>query len=329
MFRSLRPTLFTLASALAFGSASGAQITDPTLTLQPESPRRGQSTIVRVEATGSCTYIYPEQVQGNSITLRSFVTNCPSPPGPWLAYAVIPPLEVGAYELQLVDPDLEPLATTSFRVLDPDFTVEVTGRLPEPDRLELTATGIGSCVFDQPPTVEGTTIRWPLIPAGICDPPPPIEPLTWVGQIGPLEPGPYEIELLLREDVVATTQYEVEPIANCESTDTVLCLSGRFEVTARWTTPNGDSELATAEMARDDSGFFWFFGPDNIELLVKVHDACTSEFENYWFFASGLTNVEVQIHVRDTLAGIDRFYGNPQGRPFVPILDTAAFATCP
>jgi hypothetical protein len=59
-----------------------------------------------------------------------------------------------------------------------------------------------------------------------------------------------------------------------------------------------------------------------------VLDACVG-FDRYWVFASGLTNVEVLIKVTDTETHHVRQYFNPQGKPFAPIQDTNAFATCP
>jgi hypothetical protein len=42
-----------------------------------------------------------------------------------------------------------------------------------------------------------------------------------------------------------------------------------------------------------------------------------------------LTNVKTVITVTDSQTGIMKTYTNPQGSPFAPIQDTAAFSTCP
>ena len=49
---------------------------------------------------------------------------------------------------------------------------------------------------------------------------------------------------------------------------------------------------------------------------------------NHWFFAAGLTNVEVTMTVTDTYSGISKTYTNPAGTPFAPIQDTGTFP-CP
>jgi hypothetical protein len=122
-------------------------------------------------------------------------------------------------------------------------------------------------------------------------------------------------------------------IEGCFENQHTLCLNGgRFAVTAAWEVPPGDpsftSGSGTAIPLTADSGAFWFFGPDNVELDVKVLDACS--FANrYWVFAAGLTNVKVTLTVTDTASGATKSYPNPQGQAFQPILDTDAFDTCP
>ena len=117
----------------------------------------------------------------------------------------------------------------------------------------------------------------------------------------------------------------------CMPDATTHCLAGgRFEVKVDWETSNGDEGDAGAILASDSSGEFWFFSPDNTEVLVKVLDACdVPGFENFWVFAAGLTDVEFTIEVRDTSSGQLREYDNEQGQAFAPVLDTAAFDTCP
>ncbi len=108
-----------------------------------------------------------------------------------------------------------------------------------------------------------------------------------------------------------------------------LCLQDdRFRVTAQWRTGQGTSGAAQAVPFTSDSGMFWFFAADNIELTVKVLDGCGLN-DRYWVFLSGLTNVEVTITVTDTQTGQVKTYTNPLNRNFRPVFDTSAFATCP
>lgn len=103
----------------------------------------------------------------------------------------------------------------------------------------------------------------------------------------------------------------------------------RFEVSAVWKTSNpatlgfGQPEALTA-----DTGTFWFFDAANVEIVVKVLDACGFS-GHYWVFAAGLTDVQVELEVRDIQTGTVRRYFNPPNTAFRPIQDTQAFSACP
>src|SRR5262249_8573504 len=98
----------------------------------------------------------------------------------------------------------------------------------------------------------------------------------------------------------------------CVTTDTALCTSGRFRVTADWQTASGESGAAQAVQLTSEAGYFWFFDPANVELVVKSLDACALGRGN-WFFGTGLTTVAVQLVVTDTFTGESRPYANVLG----------------
>lgn len=117
-------------------------------------------------------------------------------------------------------------------------------------------------------------------------------------------------------------------LATCVATGSQLCLHrNRFQVQATWRTPQGAVGVGTAFQTTDESGYFSFFNGNDLELVAKVVDAC-GLLQNYWFFASGLTDVGVVITVTDTATGQVRTYRNTAGTPFQPVLDTAAFTGC-
>jgi hypothetical protein len=104
------------------------------------------------------------------------------------------------------------------------------------------------------------------------------------------------------------------------------CLNdGRFQVTATWTKSGGATGAATPSMFTSDTGYFWFFSDSNVELVIKVLDARGVNGQ-FWVFASGLTNVGVDIVVLDTATGVAKTYRNPVGTAFRPIQDTSGFA---
>jgi len=114
----------------------------------------------------------------------------------------------------------------------------------------------------------------------------------------------------------------------CTPSSTALCLSGgRYRVTADWQSP-GAAGSGNAVALTPDTGYFWFFDQNNIEIVIKVLNACGVN-NGYWVFAAGLTNVNVVLTVTDTKTGFVRTYINPQNVAFSPVQDTAAFATCP
>jgi hypothetical protein len=126
----------------------------------------------------------------------------------------------------------------------------------------------------------------------------------------------------------AAPRFEIAQQGNCSPNATTLCLGGRrFRLQATYRTNDGKSGAATAVSLTDDSGYFWFFDRENVELIAKVLNGCGVNGRQ-WVFAGGLTNVEVELTVTDTVTGATKRYTNPQNRPFDPIQDTGAFASC-
>lgn len=118
-------------------------------------------------------------------------------------------------------------------------------------------------------------------------------------------------------------------IDGCFASPTTLCLAdGRFAVTVGWATelPDGSNVDGEAVAVRetDNSGMFWFFEPSNLEILVKVLDACPVNGHRWVFFA-GTTDVGFALRVTDTVTGEVRTYDNVDKTPVEPVLDTTAF----
>jgi hypothetical protein len=115
----------------------------------------------------------------------------------------------------------------------------------------------------------------------------------------------------------------------CVPDGATLCLNGgRFRVATNYLTAAGQSGAGMAVSLTSDSGYFWFFNSANIELVVKVLDACGLNPPHFWVFAGGLTNIQVTLDVLDMQTGAEKTYVNPLGTAFAPIQDTSAFS-CP
>jgi hypothetical protein len=104
--------------------------------------------------------------------------------------------------------------------------------------------------------------------------------------------------------------------------DRTLCLAGRFRVDVEWQAAGaggGGRPLAIAK----DTGGFWFFSPENLELAVKVVDG-TAVNNRHWVFFASLTDVAFELTVTDMLTGEQRRYENAQGT-MASRADTDAF----
>jgi hypothetical protein len=141
-------------------------------------------------------------------------------------------------------------------------------------------------------------------------------------------PGSYYVGLRTTAAYSGVTLQVTGASGRCLAGDTTLCLSGdRFKVEARWRSADGKSGLGHARALASDTGTFWFFDPSNLEMVLKTLDGCGLN-GSFWVFAGGLTNVQVDLAVTDTVSATVRTYRNPQGLAFQPIQDTGALATC-
>jgi len=119
------------------------------------------------------------------------------------------------------------------------------------------------------------------------------------------------------------------PAAGATSLTVLPLLDGRFEARASWRKRDGTTGVAAAVPLAADSGFFWFFDPAIVEVLVKMVDACgEGGFDNFWVFAGGLTDVEVHLEVTDTWSGEVVRHDNLQGQPFSTLLETGKLRVC-
>lgn len=119
------------------------------------------------------------------------------------------------------------------------------------------------------------------------------------------------------------------PAKGCVATDTALCLHGRFRVEVSWQDFAGVTGAGRImPTASSGSGLFWFFSPDNWELMVKVVDGCSVN-GHHWVFAAATTSVHYVLTVTDTTTGRVARYENPLGVASPAITDTSAFPACP
>ena len=73
---------------------------------------------------------------------------------------------------------------------------------------------------------------------------------------------------------------------------------------------------------------FYSFNNGNVEVFVKMVDACATPSNAFWLFAAGATNAKTSIFVRDTVSGLSQGIFNPSGQLFQTVANTQAFKTC-
>jgi hypothetical protein len=119
---------------------------------------------------------------------------------------------------------------------------------------------------------------------------------------------------------------------DCATTSTAMCLNrGRFRVEVEWTDFQGmagPGRRVALPVPADDSGIFYFFSPNNWEMLIKVLDGCDIN-NRYWVFGAATTTVEYAVRVTDTQTDQVRTFRNPLGTASRAITSTDAFDTCP
>jgi CHRD domain-containing protein len=112
-------------------------------------------------------------------------------------------------------------------------------------------------------------------------------------------------------------------VGSCGNDRNTLCLNqGRFKVQVAFqtTTANG---VGVALPFTDDTGAFWFFSSNNLELMIKVVDGRPVNGK-FWFFAGALSDVAYTITVTDLTTGTVKTYVATQGNQ-AALNDTSAF----
>lgn len=107
------------------------------------------------------------------------------------------------------------------------------------------------------------------------------------------------------------------------ASDVLRLRDNRFEVRVGWTDHAGNTGQGHATRLTGDSGSFWFFGQENVELIVKVLDGQAVN-GRFWVFYGSLSDVAFTVEVTDTFTGQTKTYQNPAGQ-MASRADTAAF----
>lgn len=106
---------------------------------------------------------------------------------------------------------------------------------------------------------------------------------------------------------------EEEPADACTPDATTLCLqSDKFNIGVTWRDFQNRTGQGRATVLSNQSGDFWFFNAQSNELIVKIINGCGST-GSYWVFWRALSNVEMDLVIRDTATLQTLTYHNPLG----------------
>ena len=181
-------------------------------------------------------------------------------------------------------------ALTIHRGADLELTAIEPASSAQPFRFEI--EGVGAC-----PTAE-VSLPAPFVVRATYDgncqilPPGEVRFTLPLQTANPLPPGEYELQVLdftrapsMELPEVVTKRVKVWNTTRWVPSATSRCLErGRFRITAHFRDFQGRTGDAKAlPTTLDDTGLFWFFTPDNVELTIEVLNACRVN-GRFWVF---------------------------------------------
>ncbi len=171
--------------------------------------------------------------------------------------------------------------------------------------------GGGRRTYHNPPTENcGQSDTMAFVPAGAAG-----SSASAVGG-GVPDPGFDLTPLSLTSIALPGAAPSPEARGSCEAGESRLCLQdGRFSVQVELLDP-GDMQRkpgrVLGSVGTNETGFFWFFSPTNVELATKLLDG-RGQNGKYWFLYGGLSDVEYTVTLTDTVTGESKSYRNEAG----------------
>ena len=332
----LRPWRALAGLLLATALAAPVLAQDP-ITFEPPVPTDQDVVIAVIHQSGTCrTWGAGVGVDNDSVTLAGAVPR-DTPCTPELAASLetqrvaIGNLPARRYRVDAVDNAYPRTDLVSYLTVVPTpdtsgVRLDLDPRLPTSAdtialRVRLVQAGcLWGVAFDG---VFGSAIRLTALSLPV-DPCPPLAPIDDTFALPALAAGNYQVLL----DSTPIGGFHVASPAPGLS-----LLSDRFKVSLGWAMDVGAPlSPAAAVQLTDQSGYFWFFSPGNLELSVKVLDGRPIN-GHFWVFASALTDRPFTLQVVDTANGCEhlvdprcptRTYSSPAGHG-TNVLDFTAF----
>ena len=339
MPRPLRALSALLLALVPLRGAEAQPLTE--LTLSRDVALWNETVTARIEVHACGVEAWPPTVgitPGDArVDIALELTQCGLEPVPIFLDVEIGPLYPRDYVVRVTEafPSYTVLDTAPLKVYQKaSVSAEVPAGISDaaPFPLVLRGPASGGCFLLDPPTVQGNVItatfddNCPVIPI------PGAHLFEEEAVIGPLPAGEYELRffewtLLAQRPRLHRQTLTVHDADKCVPSDTVLCLQdGRFRLEVNWQIlqENAGEGHAIPLAGRDDSGLFWFFTKENIELTAKVLNGCGLG-GHWWVFLSSGSTVAYAVRVTDTLTHRTKLYGNVSEEAAPLVADTAAF----
>ncbi|HVT17502.1 MAG TPA: CARDB domain-containing protein [Thermoanaerobaculia bacterium] len=249
------------------------------------------------------------------------------PSAPFVFDVTIPPELAGTINLTALAVDAGGVLVSSLPLpllVRPAATLQSLQLLPPELSLAGTGASVRPQVYGQFSDGYSRRLTGPGLGTEFLTSTPAIATATSDGVITGVSPGATTLKVRMGA-VEATGTVTVE--SGCVHDPSALCLNGsRFRVRVHWSNPgDGSSGTGTPIALTGDTGYFWFFGSSNVELIVKVLDG-TAVNQHFWVFYGALSDVQYTLSVVDTKTGAAKSYHNPPGR-LASVADTEAFSS--
>lgn len=164
------------------------------------------------------------------------------------------------------------------------------------DRIRLTVVAHGACVVLHQPVYDDATgsVVMELEGQDCIGTPLPV-PIRETFEIGPLPAGRHFVEVgadLPGHELWRELFEVVEDTAPLD-----LGEDDRFQVSVHWSNPrDGSSGTGHGRRLARDSGAFWFFTPDNLEVTVKILDGRAVN-GRWWVFIASMTDLQFEVEI--------------------------------
>jgi hypothetical protein len=195
--------------------------------------------------------------------------------------------------------------------------IDIHGVLVEPrhptasDRIRLTVIGVEGCPLTFHEPIRRELSNWMdirVVPAkGVmpakdwqdCAKLPVYRDFRHTFEIGPLPAGEHVAMVWLdgyhfpNPDLNWREVFEVSE----DNGQLHLGQGGDFQASVRWTNPrDGSSGTGHAQRLGRDSGAFWFFSPDNLEVTLKILDGRAIN-GRWWVFVASMTDLQFEVEI--------------------------------